>query len=143
MRFEPPSETAFVTAFEERIPVQIVEHRQTRRGEHTLPGSTQQWAEDTDEQPEGVRIDLRTDGRLLAGFRNVFWVRVTDPEGRPRAGAVEVELVSGELGGKVGNPDAPLAYASGSLDSSGLFRFTGDLTSEVIRLEVVLPNACD
>lgn len=120
----------------ETIPIEIVEQRGSRAGEHTISTSMLQWADDTDPQPERLRIDLRPFGRLLAGFDNEFLVRITDPEGKPWSGQVRVTLVHGELAGEVGREDdAPVLY-EGPVDPLGMVAVGGRLTSDVIRLEV-------
>ncbi|WP_146156427.1 hypothetical protein, partial [Enhygromyxa salina] len=77
------AEHSGVEPFEERVPIEVVTERSADRGRQVVSENMLQWADDTDEQPEGVRIDLRPDGRLLAGFDNRLFVRVTDPAGRP------------------------------------------------------------
>lgn len=125
--YEPMSET---------IPIEVVEARDTRQGEHTISTSMLQWADDTDEQPEQLRIDLRPFGRLLAGFDNEFFARVTDPDGKPWVGPVSVVLVHGEFAGEVGNEEDPPVLYEGKTDSLGLVSVGGLLTSDVIRIEV-------
>lgn len=124
----------------EAVPIEIVAEREKRRGDPTISTSMLQWADDTDEQPEDLRIDLRPFGRILAGFDNTFTVRVTEVDGTPHEGEIEIALASGEFGGSVGSEqDPPLLY-SGPVDSLGLAEVSGILTSEVVRLEVrVLP----
>lgn len=72
-----------IEPFVERLPIEIVAEREVDDGRQVVSESMLQWADDTDEQPEGVRIDLRPDGRLLAGFDNRLFVRVSDPAGKP------------------------------------------------------------
>ena len=134
-----------VEPFSERVPVEIVEARAAEDGRQVVSEHMLQWADDTDEQPEGVRIDLRPAGRLLAGFNNRLFLRVTDPAGRPwlhegAAPEVEVRLVSGEFDERAGELDNPPLLYSGKLDSLGLADFAGTLRSDVVRFEVRLPN---
>jgi hypothetical protein len=90
--------------FSERVPVEIVAERGAADGHQVVSEHMLQWADDTDEQPEGVRIDLRPAGRLLAGFDNRLFVRVTDPAGKPWR-PPPAKLPTGE-GPKEGEPEA-------------------------------------
>lgn len=120
----------------ETIPIEIVERRTAKEGEHTISTSTLQWADDTDPQPEKLRIDLRPFGRLLAGFDNEFLVRVTDLDGKPWAGQVRVTLIHGELAGELGREEDPPVLYEGPVDPLGMVAVGGRLTSDVIRIEV-------
>jgi hypothetical protein len=137
--FTPPAELE-VGRIVERVPVMITDARKAKEAEISIAGSMLQWADDTEDQPESLRIDLRPHGRILAGFRNTFVVRVTDPKGVPHAGDVEIRLVSGEFAAKKGKEADPPVLHSGPLDPLGMVSLSGDLTSDVVRFEVrVLP----
>lgn len=131
--------------FDEQVEVEIVEHRSAREAEQVVAGNMLQWADDSDPQPDDLRIDLRFAGRLVAGFRNRVFVRVTDPSGKPwtptdRDASVEVRLLSGEWSGMQGKSDDPPIVHQGPLDRLGLADFAGVLTSDVVRFEVRLPG---
>ncbi len=145
LHYSPPSASGLV-AFSETLPIELVEQRAAKQGEQVVAESMLQWADDTDPQPADLRIDLRFAGRLLAGFSNTVFVRVTDLQGRPwapndRPAKVQVRLVSGEWGGSKGDLDEPPVVFEGPLDRLGLASFSGALTSEVVRFEVRLPAA--
>jgi hypothetical protein len=120
----------------ESVPIELVERRVPRRGEHTVGSSTLNWADDTDPQPEGLRIDLRPLGRLLAGFENRISCRITDLQGKPWTGPARILLVHGEFGGAIGRERDPPVLFEGTTDALGLAEVAGPLASEVIRLEV-------
>lgn len=131
--------------FDEQVAVEVVERRSAREAEQVVAGNMLQWADDSDPQPDAVRIDLRFAGRLVAGFRNRVFVRVTDASGKPwapadRDASVEVRLLSGEWAGMQGKPDDPPIVHRGPLDRLGLADFAGVLTSDVVRFEVRLPG---
>ncbi|PRQ04800.1 hypothetical protein [Enhygromyxa salina] len=131
-------------SFDERVPVEIVSKRGVGSGRQVVSENMLQWADDTDPQPEGVRIDLRPDGRLLAGFDNRLFVRVTDPSGQPWApkpptpATIQVLLISGEFNDAVGALDHPPVLYEGPVDALGLASFHGVLSSDVVRFEVRL-----
>ncbi len=141
VHFEP----AQLEPFDERLPITLVPERKPGVGHQVISKHMLQWADDTDEQPAEVRIDLRPAGRLLAGFDNELFVRVTDPAGKPwkpkpegTPATIQVLLISGEFGGKIGKlDDSPVVY-EGPVDALGLARFFGKLTSDVVRFEVRL-----
>lgn len=135
--------TGEVVRFEETIPVEVVTARAERRGEPMVSSSMSQYADDSDPQPEGHRIVVRPDGRLLASFDVTLYVRVTATDGRPWVGELDVRLADGEMSGKVGDPDDPLPLASGRTDALGLFALDGPLESEVLRVEVRLRDDAD
>jgi hypothetical protein len=139
----PSAELRDFDGFDERVPVEIIAQRSAGAGRQVVSENMLQWADDTDPQPEGVRIDLRPGGRLLAGFDNDLFVRVTDPSGRPWApdGApaeIQVLLVSGEFDDAVGLLDRPPVIYEGPVDALGLASFHGVLSSDVVRFEVRL-----
>jgi hypothetical protein len=139
----PNAEGRELDGFDERVPVEIVAQRSAGAGRQVVSENMLQWADDTDPQPEGVRIDLRPGGRLLAGFDNDLFVRVTDPAGRPWAPEgvppqIQVLLVSGEFGEVIGLLDRPPVIYDGPVDALGLASFHGLLSSEVVRFEVRL-----
>lgn len=132
-----------VDPFDEHLPVEIVEARSVEAGRVVISENMLQWADDTDEQPAGVRIDLRPDGRLLAGFHNRLFVRVTDVAGKPwkpAAGVsrIQVLLASGEFGGQIGDSDKPPVLYDGPVDALGLATVEGLLSSEAVRFEIRL-----
>jgi hypothetical protein len=120
----------------ETIPIEIVERRQSRAGEHVVSTSMLQWADDTDPQPERLRIDLRPFGRLLAGFDNEFMARITDLDGKPWHGPVEGVLIHGEFAGEVGSEEDPPTLFDTQTDSLGLVAVGGPLNSDVVRIEI-------
>ncbi len=125
-----------LAALSERVPIEIVETRPPRAAALTISQSMLNWGDNTEPQPEGLRIVVRPDRRLLAGFDNTLRVRVTDPEGGPLVRPVEVALVTGELLGARGSSSSPPVIAAGTTDRLGLFTFMGPLASDVIELEV-------
>jgi hypothetical protein len=132
-----------VDSFDEHLPVEIVETRSADAGRVVVAENTLQWADDTDEQPPGVRIDLRPDGRLLAEFPNRMFVRVTDVAGRPWKPAtgeprIQVLLASGEFGGVIGDPETPPVLYDGPVDALGLASIEGGLHSDAVRFEIRL-----
>jgi hypothetical protein len=137
------SESSRIEPFDERLPIEIVEARGKDAGRLVVSENMLQWADDTDEQPAGVRIDLRPDGRLLAGFHNRLFVRVTDVAGRPWKPAageprIQVLLASGEFGGVMGDGEKPPVLFDGPVDSLGLASFEGELRSDAVRFEIRL-----
>ena len=130
-----------VSAFsprEESIPIEVVTRRDPVAGTHVVSTSMSQYADDSGEQPEAVKIDVRPYSRVLAGFHNTLLVRVTDAAGVPWSGPAAVRLVDGEMDGKRGNPDAPALLWEGQTDAAGLASIDGLLASEVLRLRVEL-----
>ena len=141
LRFEPDGQAAF----EEVVPVELVDARASATGTQVIAGSNLQWGDDSDPQPADLRIDLRFADRVLAGFRNQVFVRITDVQGKPwapkdRAAKARVVLISGEWSGAQGNADDPPVVFEGPLDRLGLADFAGVLSSEVVRFEVRLPG---
>ncbi|MDC0716339.1 hypothetical protein [Nannocystis bainbridge] len=130
--------------FREVVEVELVASRALRRGTPTVSGSTKNYADDTESQPEKLRIVLRPLGRLAAGFENALVARVTDAEGKPRQGPVEVRLLDGEFGPHKSSADAPATVVRGETDAAGLVRVAGLLATDVVRFEVrALPGAQD
>lgn len=132
-----------IESFEERLPVEVVEERKAEAGRVVVSEHMLQWADDTDEQPPGVRIDLRPDGRLLASFPNRLFVRVTDVAGRPWKPAVgepriQVLLTSGEFADKKGDSEKPPVLYDGPVDALGLASIEGVLRSDAVRFEIRL-----
>jgi hypothetical protein len=121
-----------VEPMHEVLPISIVERRERRVPVPMIAGSTLQHGDDTDPQPDDVRIVVRPFGRILAGFDNTMMVRVTDPEGRPHQGRIEIVLESGEFmqarGGTI--------LHHGPTDRLGFVFLDGLLTSDVLRLEI-------
>jgi hypothetical protein len=122
--------------FREVVDVELVASRALRRGTPTVSGSTKNYADDTESQPEKLRIVLRPLGRLAAGFENALVARVTDPEGKPHRGPVEVRLLDGEFGAHKASRDAPVVVTRGETDAAGLVRIDGLLATDVVRFEV-------
>ncbi|MCA9699750.1 MAG: hypothetical protein KC431_19650, partial [Myxococcales bacterium] len=142
LHFEPPAATA-VEPFDESLSVELVERRGERGGKQVVAQSILQWADDTDPHPADFRIDLRPDGRLLAGFHNRLFVRVTDPAGKPWAPKhvapeIQVLLISGEFAGELGSLDDPPVLYQGPVDRLGLASVAGELRSDVVRFEIRL-----
>ena len=135
-----------VEPFAEHVPVELLAARTPDDGRQVVSEHMLQWADDTDEQPEGLRIDLRPAGRLLAGFDNRLFIRVTDPAGLPWkpaegvARSVEVRLVSGEFAERFGKSGEPPLIFAGPLDALGLASFSGLLSSDVVRFEIRLAS---
>lgn len=127
---------AGVDPIDEVIGVEVVESRPSAVAQPVVSGSTLQHGDDSDPQPDKVRIVLRPAGRLLAGFDNELFVRVTDPAGAPIVAPVEVVLVDGEYLGLVGDGDRPPTLFTGPSDALGTVRLFGPLDSEVVRFEV-------
>jgi hypothetical protein len=130
-----------VDAIHERIDVMVVPRRDPIEPTPIVSGSTLQYADDSDAQNAERPIVLRAAGRLLAGFDNELFVRVTDAKGKPYVGPVTVSLVEGELMGQTGVPSKPPILFEGSTDVLGLVRLVGPLGSDVIRVEVVAGTA--
>jgi len=139
LRFVAPGKPAV----EESISIQVADERTVREGTHTVSASTLQWSDDTDPQPAGMRIDLRPQGRLLAGFTNRLLVRITHEDGTPWTGPVEVVLIDGEFMGKKGQEADPPRLLLGGTNALGLLAVSGPLTSEVLRVEVRVLGAED
>lgn len=135
-----------VDPMHEVVPVEIVADRGKRDPTHLVAGSILQYGDDTDPQPPGVRIDLRPEGRILAGFENTLFVRVLKQSGEPWVGLVAVRLVDGELAGKKGSfdggPESPLLVQE-EADALGLVTVSGRLDSEVLRIEVQVLDHAD
>jgi hypothetical protein len=128
--------------FRESVPLTIGRAREARRGTVTISTSVKNWSDDTEPQPERLRIALRPLGRIAAGFDNTLLVRVTDAEGTPHVGPVEVLVLDGEFGNKSDNRSAIGAgpqgrvATRGTTDAQGLLRFDGPLSTDVVRFEV-------
>ncbi|MFO0636446.1 MAG: hypothetical protein U0168_26750 [Nannocystaceae bacterium] len=127
-----------VDAMHERIEVDVVADRPVRAPRPIVAGSTLQYGDDSDAQLTSARVVVRPAGRLLAGFDNVVFVRVTDGAGAPHVGMIEVALPDGEFMGKTGDGERPPVLFRGSPDALGLVRLEGPLGSEVLRLDVRL-----
>jgi len=126
-------------SFTEVVPIELAPTREARRGTLTISTSVKNWTDDTEPQPEQLRIALRPLGRLAAGFENTLLVRVTDPSGHAYVGPVEVYLLDGEFGGERGSRDGAVRIVAGSTDASGLLRLDGQLSTDVLKLEVRVP----
>lgn len=131
-------------SFREVVPLEIVTSRPARRGTYTVSGSTKNYADDSDPQPEALKIALRPLGRLVAGFENTLVARVTDNAGKPRRGPVEVVLLDGEFGPHKAGRDSPATILAGETDAAGLVKISGLLATDVVRFEVrALPVPTD
>jgi hypothetical protein len=140
LHYEPVSP---IQPFEEQVPIEVVATRDAGSGRVVVAENMLQWADDTDPQPEGVRIDVIPDGRLLAGFDNRVFVRVTDPSGRPwkpthGPARIQVRLASGEFDELIGESDKPPVLYDGPVDALGLASVSGLLSSDAVRFEVQL-----
>lgn len=127
--------------FRESVPLTIGRAREARRGTVTISTSVKNWSDDTEPQPERLRIALRPLGRIAAGFDNTLMVRVTDAEGTPHVGPVEVLVLDGEFGSTSddrpsGAAAGPQVAVRGTTDAQGLLRFDGPLSTDVVRFEV-------
>lgn len=125
--------------FTEVVPIELAPTREAKRGTLTISTSVKNWTDDTEPQPEQLRIALRPLGRLAAGFENTLLVRVTDPTGHAYVGPVEVYLLDGEFGGERGSRDGAVRIVAGNTDASGLLRLDGQLSTDVLKLEVRVP----
>jgi hypothetical protein len=121
--------------FTEEVPLALAPVPE-RRARDTISTHSLQWADDSDPQPSGAWLVARPAGRVVAGFDNEFFVRVTHPDGSPRQGPVEVVLVDGDFAGQRGDAAAPPRLLRGETDRLGLARLRGHLASDVLRLEV-------
>jgi hypothetical protein len=132
-----------VEPMREVLPISVVTTREPREPVPMIAGSILQHGDDTDPQPQGMRIVVRPFGRILAGFDNTMMVRVTHADGRPYEGPIEVVLAGGELMGQRGSSDAPPSLFVGSTDRMGFVFLEGLLTSDVVRIEVRLLSRDD
>jgi hypothetical protein len=130
-------------ARDEVIPVEVVSAREPVAARHVVSSSLSQYADDSDPQPEALKIDVRPRGRVIAGFDNELLVRVTDPAGRPWSGPLAVRLVDGEFGSHRGQADDPPLVWEGRTDAAGLAAVRGLLSSEVLRVLVQLRAEAD
>lgn len=120
---------------DEALAIELAEQAEPRTPTHVVSSSLSQYADDTDAQPENVKIDVRARGRVQTGFDNAFFLRVTDASGRPWAGPVELVMLKGELAERVATPEAPITLVRGTTDRLGLLTWSGELLSETLRLE--------
>lgn len=120
----------------EVVPIEIVDERPPRAGDLTISTSTLNWGDNTEPQPESLRIVVRPDRRLLAGFDNTLMVRVTDPGGAPLPARIEVALLGGEFMGARGSTSQPPILIEATCDGLGLASLRGPMTSDVLELEV-------
>lgn len=121
---------------DEQIEIEVVERREANAAEHVVSSSMSQYADDSDPQPESLKIDVRPRGRVLAGFDNELWLRITDAAGKPWSGRAAIRLVDGELADARGDPEQPPLLWEGRTDAAGLASIHGVLSSEVLRLRV-------
>ena len=122
--------------FDEELPVEIVNARPSRLPTPTISTHSLQWGDDTDPQPQALRIALRPVGRVVAGFRTEFMARITHPDGSPWKGPVELVLHDGEYMGRRGQGGKAERLVRGETNHLGLIGMAGPLTSEVVRLGV-------
>ncbi len=123
------------------IPVAVRGSRRARAPARLNNESKLALIDDSDPQPDALKIDVEVMGQMLAPFTNVFMVRLTDADGRPLRRAVKVSLASGMFGALQGSHDAPPVVFEGSTDGDGLARFKGRVQTEVIRLKVDVAGA--
>ncbi len=119
----------------EQVDIAIEPEREARTGALTVSASTLNWGDNTEDQPEDIRINVRPIGRLLAGFDNILMVRVAKPDGTPHQGPIRVRLLEGEFMGKRGAEPAPLLLEK-STSSLGLVELKGPYASDVLSLQV-------
>lgn len=125
-----------VDPIDEAIAIDVAEVREPILGTPVVSGSILQHGDDTHAQADAARIVVRARGRLLAGFDNELFVRVTDPNGVPLGTPVDVTLVDGKFMGHVGSASKPPVLHHGPPDRLGLVRLHGPLGSEVLRLQI-------
>ncbi len=123
------------------IPIEVVTERARSPGRHVVSGSLSQYADDSDEQPEGIAIDVRPFSRVLAGFENELLLRVVDRKGKPWSGSAAVLLLDGEFREQRGSASEPPTVWEGQTNEAGLAAIRGLLSSEIIRLRVELKGA--
>ncbi len=123
---------------DEQLPIEVVQTRAPVVAQHVVSGSLSQYADDSDEQPEAMAIDLRPMGRVLAGFENELLLRVTSPKGTPWSGSAALRLLDGEFGEQRGSGEEPPLLWEGKTDEAGLASVRGLLSSEVLRVRVEL-----
>jgi len=121
---------------EEWVPVELGAAREPREGTPTTNGMPLAKGDDSDVQLDAIKIDVRPVGRMLSGFTNRVLVRVTEPDGAPWAGPIEVMLVGGEFREHKGSVEQPVQLVLGSTDAAGLLALEGPVTSDRLRLEV-------
>ncbi|MCX4245043.1 hypothetical protein [Paraliomyxa miuraensis] len=122
----------------ERIPIEVVAERTPVPARHVVSTSMSQYADDSDPQPEALKIDVRPRRRVLAGFENELMVRVTEPAGKPWSGPLALRLVDGEFAERRGNAEDPPLVWEGHTDAAGLALVHGLLSTEVLRVLVQL-----
>ncbi len=119
----------------EVVELEVRRQRESRTGALTVSSSTLNWGDNTEPQPDKIRINVRPIGRLLAGFDNTLMVRVTRPDGTPVKAPVRVSLVEGEFMGKRGADPAPLLVQK-STSALGLMELAGPYASDVLSLQI-------
>ena len=120
---------------DEALAIELAGKPEAREPTHVVSSSLSQYADETDAQPDNVKIDVRVHGRVQTGFENEFFLRVTDASGRPWSGPVELVMLKGELAQRVATPEAPVTLVRGTTDRLGLLTWSGELLSETLRLE--------
>ncbi len=129
-------EGADLPALREAVAIEVVDERPPQRGDLTISTSNLNWGDNTQPQPEGVMIVVRSERRLLAGFDNTLMIRISDPDGYAIEAEIEVALIGGEFMGRRGKTREPPILAHERSDRLGLVMLHGPLTSEIIELEV-------
>ncbi|MEE9386790.1 MAG: hypothetical protein V3V08_25515 [Nannocystaceae bacterium] len=132
VRFREPDKDEIV----ERVSIALGTKRDAIEAKHTVASSSSQWADDTEPQTRPHLVDLAPFGRTLAGFGNVFMIRVMDIDGKGHRTPVRVRLLSGEFAGKIGSQATPPVIHMGATNAIGLAEFAGIQASEVLRFEV-------
>lgn len=123
---------------DEAVAIEVVSARSPVAARHVVSTSLSQHADDSDPQPDALKIDVRPFGRVTAGFDNELLLRVTDAKGQPWSGPAAVRLVDGELGDHRGRLQDPPLVWEGRTDAAGLATLHGALSSDVLRLLVQL-----
>lgn len=118
------------------VPVAVRSSRPSRAGSPLTNESKLALTDDSDPQPEALKIDVQVMGQMMAPFTNVFMVRLTGDDGSPLERDLRVLLVSGIFDDVHGSADAlPLVF-QGTSDAAGLARFKGRVQTEVVRFKV-------
>ena len=104
---------------DETLAIELSAQPEPRTPTHVVSSSLSQYADDTDAQPDNVKIDIRAHGRVQTGFDNAFFLRVTDASGRPWSGPVELVMLKGELAERVATPQEPITLVRGTTDRLG------------------------
>ena len=121
---------------DEVLELEIVARAPSREPTPMISSLPAQYSDDTGPQPDHVKIDLRAHGRVQTGFDNQFYVRITDAQGRPWEGPIEVVMIKGELDERVATPEQPVTLVRARTNRLGIHALGGALISEILRLRV-------